>query len=77
MEKDEKIIENEKNFQIQIINEDLSLLSVKELVEKINKNVGEKKSYTNDFNCLIVELARKYGKGGKVYDRKMSFIKSI
>lgn len=48
MEKDEKIIENEKNFQEQndddeIINEDLSLLSVKELVEKINKNLGKKK----------------------------------
>ena len=26
-----------------------------------------KKSYTNNFKCLIVELARKYGKGGKVY----------
>ena len=48
MEKHEKIIENEINFQEQndndqIINEDLSLLSVKELVEKINKNVGKKK----------------------------------
>ena len=26
-----------------------------------------KKSYTNNFKCLIAELARKYEKGGKVY----------
>ena len=38
-----KLIFQEQNDNDQIINEDLSLLSVKELVKKINKDVGKKK----------------------------------
>ena len=46
--------------------------SLDDIIHLIKNNIKKNQSHSNKFKCLVVELARKYGKGGKLYASTIS-----